>query len=156
MASCCCGSRVRVLDETDGDGIGRFGWRPAHRRPGCGLEFSEIGLILANRERAETSRKRRTMPTTSCVSTPRGIILSERFLARPEGLRRSRFECFDVAVVHRSRFGEDFLLGHRGEHRVPRYVLPIPRGSCVRFWRRWRTSSRKSSDGCSLHGHVAV
>jgi hypothetical protein len=47
------------------------------------MEFNSLKFAwyLPNNERASTSRSSITIPTTSCVSTPRGMMRSDRFWA---------------------------------------------------------------------------
>src|SRR5882672_6896218 len=84
------------------------------------LSLSKSPWYLANSERASTSRSNSTMPTTSCVSTPRGMMRSERLRAYACRASNVPVSSAYVVVVHRRRFGEDLLLRHRREQLGPR------------------------------------
>jgi len=76
---------LAFLDEAHRDGDGD----PVGRRlvsiedP---VQHGEVVVVLAKSDRAKASRRRSTMPTTSSVSTPRGMMRSDKFGRRPEGL----------------------------------------------------------------------
>ena len=60
------------------------------------------------------------MPTTSSVSTPRGMMRSERLRAcHLQRLQRVGLECFDVVVVNRGCLSEDFFVRHRSQQLCP-------------------------------------
>ena len=56
------------------------------------------------------------MPTTSWVSTPRGMMRSDRLRAYACSASNALgFQSLYVAVVYRSCFRENLFLGHRGK-----------------------------------------
>ena len=72
---------LALLHEADGHG-GRDAVGGRLVRVQDAVQLVEVLVVgREQRARASTSRRRSTMPTTSCVSTPRGMMRSERLRA---------------------------------------------------------------------------
>jgi hypothetical protein len=103
------------LDEADGDGVGdSVGGRLICVEDT--VELSEIGLVLGEQRASKhIAQEKNNADDFVSLDTAGNNPLREVPGVGLKGFESFRFERFDVAVVHGSRFGEDFLLGHRGE-----------------------------------------